>query len=54
MSVQNTITQLAAVLKDKFTPYLAPILERLFLDAQRDIDIQFEAADEEEKSTPLN
>lgn len=53
-SVQNSITQLAAVLKEDFKPFIKPILERLFIDAARDIDIKVEEADDNEKSNEHN
>lgn len=49
LSVQNAIPQLAGVLKEDFKPFLQPILERLVIDARKDIDIRFEDADEDEK-----
>jgi hypothetical protein len=50
LSILNSLTQLSAVLKDGFKPYLEPIMARLMADANKDIDIAFEDAKETDQS----
>jgi hypothetical protein len=45
ISITNAITQVAAVLKDEFSPYLPGIMEKLIKDSQVEVDFKLEDAD---------